>query len=407
MWDDDQDLGSPDRILGLRTSERTCVNDPANCGEFDRLTMMMLSVLKYLLTGWLVCNEISSAQAGNSTFYNPVLPGWHSDPSCVQVDEIFYCITSSFITFPGLPIYASKDLTNWKLISHAWSREAEMPGTSQQTKGQQEGFYAATIRHRNGQFWVICEFLGLPDGVLGTIFKTNDPYYNAAWEDPITFPTPAGDLDLFWDDDGKLYIPGGGQGTGLLPRQDVLAARESYFASLSPSGILKPGTTPKEGIFDPEANPSNYPGIGAGAKRTTATAPGSQDKREMFMDAALKAHTDEWYCGSTDTRVPGFCNHPALKAFVAHFTCWGDNTLPVKRTLLRNNTPGNKAIGVHYDQPFMGYGEPTAVTAWVLIGDVSLEGGGLIYLEDGEALGAEIEQDFEQKANAAGMNDEE
>ncbi|KAJ0336108.1 hypothetical protein COL922a_008339 [Colletotrichum nupharicola] len=102
----------------------------------------------------------------------------------------------------------------------------------------------------------------------------------------------------------------------------------------------------------------------------------------MFMDAALKAHTDEWYCGSTDGRVRGFCNHPALKAFVAHFTGWGDNTLPVKRTLLRNNTPGNKAIGVHYDQSFMRYGEPTAVTAWVPIGDVSLEGGGLIYLED-------------------------
>lgn len=201
--------------------------------------MMKLSVLKYLLTGWLVCNGISSAQAGNSTFYNTVLPGWHSDPSCVQIDGIFYCITSSFITFPGLPIYASKDLSNWKLISHAWNREAQMPGTSQQTKGmsccvvsvhcfslrrveigvlqgQQEGFYAATIRHRDGQFWVICEYLGLPDGMLGTIFKTNDPYDNAAWEDPITFPTPAGDLDLFWDDDGKLYIPGGGQGTVLL-----------------------------------------------------------------------------------------------------------------------------------------------------------------------------------------------
>ncbi|KAH9238273.1 glycoside hydrolase family 43 protein [Colletotrichum gloeosporioides 23] len=177
---------------------------------------MVLSIFKYLLTGWLVFNGISSVQAENSTFYNPILPGWHSDPSCVQVDGIFYCITSSFITFPGLPIYASKDLTNWKLISHAWNREAQMPGASQQTKGQQEGFYAATIRHHDGQFWVICEYLGLPDGMLGIIFKTIDPYDNTAWADPITFPTPAGDLDLFWDNDGKLYIPGGGQGTVLL-----------------------------------------------------------------------------------------------------------------------------------------------------------------------------------------------
>ncbi|KAM0288355.1 hypothetical protein ACHAO9_007260 [Fusarium lateritium] len=88
-------------------------------------------------------------------------------------------------------------------------------------------------------------------------------------------------------------------------------------------------------------------------------------------------------------------------------TGWGDSTLPVRRTLLRNNTPGNKAIGVHYDQSFMRYGEPTAVTAWVPMGDIKLDGGGLIYLEGSEALGAEIESDFAKKAKEAGMSDEE
>ncbi|KXH64579.1 hypothetical protein CSAL01_04668 [Colletotrichum salicis] len=85
-----------------------------------------------------------------------------------------------------------------------------MPGASQQTKGQQEGFYAATIRHHDGEFWVVCEYLGLPDGMLGTVFKTSDPFDAAGWGDPYTFPTPNGDLDLFWDDDGQMYIPGGG-----------------------------------------------------------------------------------------------------------------------------------------------------------------------------------------------------
>ena len=74
---------------------------------------------------------------------------------------------------------------------------------------------------------------------------------------------------------------------------------------------------------------------------------------------------------------------------------------------MRNNTPGNKAIGVHYDQSFMRYGEPTAMTAWVPMGDVKVDGGGLIYLEGGDKLGADIEDDFAKKAKAAGMNDEE
>ena len=55
----------------------------------------------------------------NSTFFNPVLPGWQSNPSCIRVDDVFYCTTSTFIAFPGLPVYTSKDLVNWRLISCA------------------------------------------------------------------------------------------------------------------------------------------------------------------------------------------------------------------------------------------------------------------------------------------------
>ncbi|KAF9778286.1 hypothetical protein IL306_004251 [Fusarium sp. DS 682] len=192
---------------------------------------------------------------------------------------------------------------------------------------------------------------------------------------------------------------------GLLPRRDVLAAREAYFKSMAPSGVLKPGTEPVEGIFDDAADPADYPGIGAGSGRNSR--PGETSKADVFVELALKAHTEPWYVGSEDGSVQGFCNHPVLKDFVAKLTGWGDATLPVRRTLLRNNTPGNKAIGVHYDQSFMRYGEPTAVTAWVPMGDIRLDGGGLIYLEESEALGAEIEADFAKKAKAAGMSDEE
>lgn len=54
----------------------------------------------------------SSSISPNSTYYNPILPGWHSDPSCINVNDTYYCATSTFEAFPGLPIYASKDLIN-------------------------------------------------------------------------------------------------------------------------------------------------------------------------------------------------------------------------------------------------------------------------------------------------------
>ncbi len=76
------------------------------------------------LSATLLCGLLAHSAAAkhpmsrNSTYYNPVLPGWHSDPSCVQVDGTFYCVASTFISFPGLPIYASRDLLNWKHVSH-------------------------------------------------------------------------------------------------------------------------------------------------------------------------------------------------------------------------------------------------------------------------------------------------
>lgn len=202
-----------------------------------------------------------------------------------------------------------------------------------------------------------------------------------------------------YNEDGYLFLK------GLIPREDVLAARASYFEAMSATGILEPGTTPVQGIFNKSAEPGDFPNIGAGAAENARL--GTTNKAAEFEDLSVKAHTDEWYIGSEDGKVRGFVNHPVVRSFVAEFTGWGEDTLGLKRTLLRNNCPTNRAIGVHYDQVFLRYGEPTSVTAWVPMGDISLNGGGIIYLEGGNELGAEIENDFSRKAIEDGMTEEE
>lgn len=47
---------------------------------------------------------------------NPIIPGSAPDPSVIYVDGWFFLVTSSFQLFPGLPIYASQDLSSWKHI---------------------------------------------------------------------------------------------------------------------------------------------------------------------------------------------------------------------------------------------------------------------------------------------------
>jgi beta-xylosidase len=154
----------------------------------------------------LTLGLVAQATAKNSTYYNPVLPGWHSDPSCIHVKGTFYCVTSTFISFPGLPIYASKDLINWKHVSHVWNRESQLPGYSWITENQQGGMFAATIRFHDGVFYVICEYLDAPGKESGVLFRTTNPFDDASWSDALTFPTSTIDPDLFWDDDGKVYV---------------------------------------------------------------------------------------------------------------------------------------------------------------------------------------------------------
>ncbi|KAH7392800.1 hypothetical protein BKA66DRAFT_509849 [Pyrenochaeta sp. MPI-SDFR-AT-0127] len=208
-----------------------------------------------------------------------------------------------------------------------------------------------------------------------------------------SFPDmPMDELHRRFHEHGYVFLK------GLLPREDVLKAREEYFKMLAPSGVLKPGTRPVEGIFDSNKDAADFPGIGSGVAGNNGK-PGVVTA-EKFVDLALEAHYADWYKET-------FCKHPALKDFIARMTGWGDSTLGVRRSLLRNNTPGNKAIGVHYDQIFLRHGEPTSVTAWVPMGDIALTGGGLIYLENGHTLGRQVEADFTQKARESGLSEEE
>ncbi|KAG0647886.1 hypothetical protein D0Z07_6076 [Hyphodiscus hymeniophilus] len=194
---------------------------------------------------------------------------------------------------------------------------------------------------------------------------------------------PLEELRKRYHEDGYLFIK------ALIPRADVLQARSQYFDLLSPSGVLKPGTTAVEGIYDSEKDTALFPGIGSGAAGGNGH-PGEHAAR--FVDLALKAHGEPWYAD--------FCKHPKLLEFVAKFTGWAEHTLPFRRTLLRNNIPTTQAIGVHYDQIFLRYGEPTSVTAWVPMGDISLTGGG-------SELGQSFEKEFTDKAKASGMTEEE
>ena len=47
-------------------------------------------------------------------YHNPVLKGFYPDPSVCSYNGKYYMVCSSFQYFPGVPLFESSDLVNWK-----------------------------------------------------------------------------------------------------------------------------------------------------------------------------------------------------------------------------------------------------------------------------------------------------
>lgn len=133
--------------------------------------------------------QSQEAAPANKTFHNPILPGWNSDPSCTFVkewDNTFFCTVSSFLAFPGVPVYASKDLVNWKLASNALTRPEQLPELSRNSQ-QNEGIWASTVRFHEGTFYLITSYVSWYEGwgPIILLFTTTNPYDDASWTGPL------------------------------------------------------------------------------------------------------------------------------------------------------------------------------------------------------------------------------
>ncbi|MGW3297168.1 glycoside hydrolase family 43 protein [Streptomyces xiamenensis] len=134
------------------------------------------------------------------TFSNPVIPGFHPDPSICRVGEDYYLVCSSFEYFPGVPVFHSKDLVHWEQIGNVMERPAQLrlPDTAPSSGG----VYAPTLRHHDGRFWLITTDVSHDGNVL---FSAADPA--GPWSDPVRLPGVKGiDPDLAWDEDGRCWV---------------------------------------------------------------------------------------------------------------------------------------------------------------------------------------------------------
>jgi len=157
------------------------------------------------------------AQEAPENYNNPILPGYHPDPSICRVGEDYYLVNSTFEWFPGLPVYHSKDLVNWELIGYGIDRplQLEFP----EGLGDSRGVFAPTIRYHAGIYYIINTCVGCDGNFYIT---TTDPA--GPWSDPVWLHSPGIDPSLFWDDDGRCYYVGHANISGVQDWPDKQGA---------------------------------------------------------------------------------------------------------------------------------------------------------------------------------------
>jgi xylan 1,4-beta-xylosidase len=136
---------------------------------------------------------------------NPILPGFNADPSIIRVEDDYYIATSTFEWFPGVQIHHSRDLINWRLITHPLTRTSQLDMIGNPDSG---GVWAPCLSYHEGTYYLIFTDVKSHIGP----FKDTHNYLITAqniigpWSEPIYLNSSGFDPSLFHDDDGRKWL---------------------------------------------------------------------------------------------------------------------------------------------------------------------------------------------------------
>lgn len=140
-------------------------------------------------------------------YQNPVVTGFYPDPSVCQANGKYYLVCSSFQYFPGVPLFESEDLVNWRQIGHVLTRPSQVQLEHVPSSG---GVFAPTIRYHNGRFYMVT-----------TNDTTHENFYvwtddiHGEWSDPITIDQGGIDPSLLFDGGHVYFISNGADDFGV------------------------------------------------------------------------------------------------------------------------------------------------------------------------------------------------
>ncbi|KAF2271588.1 xylosidase : arab-like proteininofuranosidase [Westerdykella ornata] len=332
------------------------------------VSRILLALSLFSGSGWGQDHDLDN-------LFNPILPGAHPDPSCIHVpkEKTYFCASSSFNIFPGIPIHASKDLKSWKLVGHVLNRPSQLPELAESV-GSTSGIWAPTLRYHGGTYYLVTTMVHDkrpeldPSRWDNIIFETDNIWDESTWSDPVHFPFQGYDPSPWWDDNEESHIvaahawrvdPGihmakvdlktgkvksdwkkiwNGTG-GLAPEGPRIYKKDGYYYLMIAEGKCGTGKEHKEtmarsrnlyGPYDP--NPAN-PVLTNANTGLYLQAVGHAD---LFQDV-----DGYWWAAALAVRSgPEYINWPMGRETVLTNVTWDRGAWPVFNSPIHGEIPG-------------------------------------------------------------------
>ncbi len=136
---------------------------------------------------------------------NPILRGFHPDPSIIRVGEDYYIATSTFEWWPGVRLHHSRDLVHWELIEYPLNRVSQL---DLRGVGPSQGIWAPCLTWDKGVFYLVYTVV---KAFYCNMYDTENYLVTARdihgpWSEPVALNNFGFDLSLFHDDDGRKYM---------------------------------------------------------------------------------------------------------------------------------------------------------------------------------------------------------
>lgn len=140
-----------------------------------------------------------------SSVENPVLRGFHPDPSILRVGDDYYIATSTFEWFPGVQIMHSRDLVHWRIAGFPLTRYSQLDMRGNQNSG---GIWAPCLSYHDGLFYLIYTNARRWTSAFKDVhnYLVTAPRVEGPWSEPVYLNSSGFDPSLFHDDDGRKWL---------------------------------------------------------------------------------------------------------------------------------------------------------------------------------------------------------